>query len=204
MKKIIPFFFLFVFVSCNSPQEDDPKNDSYAFTPDPVSAPATPVAKKDSVIVMPDNNDDPDNKKGYALMETETIGELKYGQSEKKVISVLGEPDEKLKAEFWDGDGSYHRTWKYKTSDVELDFSGNDSLNMNLNSIRINENCSFKTSRNIGIGASYAEVYAAYKNEATGNNEDATFLIAGSIYGGVIFTFQDKKLISVFVGSSAE
>ena len=68
-----------------------------------------------------------------------------------------------------------------------------------------------RTSRGIGVGATRAEVEAAYR-DALGkgrepNEPDATteqLLIVGSVYGGTFFRFEGGKLVSIFVGAGAE
>jgi hypothetical protein len=73
---------------------------------------------------------------------------------------------------------------------------GNQSLNM----ITITKPCELKTKRNIGIGSTYEEVDNAYRKEINPEFSDTETLTAGSIYGGIIFSFQNMRVI----GASAE
>src|ERR1041385_8847036 len=109
MKNLLPVF-IFSFLTACAPQPGskayrDSVNGAAMDTTMNAASP-TPskkgTTKKDSVIVINDDNDDPGNKKGYALMESETIGELKYAQTEQKAISIMGRPDKTEKAEYWD------------------------------------------------------------------------------------------------------
>ncbi|OQB16018.1 MAG: hypothetical protein BWY15_00145 [Firmicutes bacterium ADurb.Bin193] len=142
---------------------------------------------------------------GFELMNSESIGALKIGLSDNDVIKALGEPEEKSEMEIWGADGENHQTWNYKSKGIQLDMIG-DLKNQVINSMSIKSPCDFKTKRGIGIGSSRTDVSAAYKNEI--NNDDPSVnqsvLIAGSVYGGIIFSFENGTLTTIFIGAAAE
>ncbi len=71
--------------------------------------------------------------------------------------------------------------------------------------ISIKTPCDYKTQRGIQIGSRDIEVQLAYKNEINphGSNSEST-IVAGTIYGGVIFGIKDGIVKSIFVGAAAE
>lgn len=141
---------------------------------------------------------------GIRLLEQEKIGGLQIEQKEDKVLSRLGEPDKKSKLTLWGADGLYHQTWTYAKMGVELDMAKKENGVLALNGIDINEPCGFRTSRNISIGSDYMSVLKTYKYAIAPENVHKGILIAGSLYGGIVFRFKDEKVHSIFLGASAE
>jgi hypothetical protein len=69
------------------------------------------------------------------------------------------------------------------------------------------KDCSLATTKGIKIGSSEADVRKAYVSFEDKENASAVqkgSFVAGSIYGGIIFTFKDKKVSSIFFGAAAE
>src|SRR4051812_47329402 len=65
--------------------------------------------------------------------------------------------------------------------------------------------CALETARGIRIGSSIAEVTKAYKKVQDKEQSVAgKSFVAGSIYGGVIFSFKDGKVSQIFIGAAAE
>jgi hypothetical protein len=62
-----------------------------------------------------------------------------------------------------------------------------------------------KTQRGIGIGSREQAVIQAYQHE---KDAEATMptevFVAGSVYGGLMFQFQNDQVISIFLGAGAE
>ena len=65
--------------------------------------------------------------------------------------------------------------------------------------------CKLATSRGIKIGSTEAEVTKAYRDVRNAEQSIAgqTF-VAGSIYGGAIFTIKAGKIVQIFIGAAAE
>jgi orotate phosphoribosyltransferase-like protein len=141
---------------------------------------------------------------GFELMETETIGDLKIGLTTDEVEAIVGEPSETTPFEFWEADGLEHQARVYQNKTIELDFIKLEAGKIVSNSITISEGCKYKTSRNIGIGSTHEEVFQAYKAEIS-TPEMTSTLVAGTIYGGIIFQFSEgSKVNNIFIGSAAE
>ena len=63
--------------------------------------------------------------------------------------------------------------------------------------------CEYKTKQGIGIGSSVKEVQAAYPNQLNPAVND-TKLVAGTVYGGIIFGLDGGVVSSIFIGAAAE
>jgi hypothetical protein len=61
-----------------------------------------------------------------------------------------------------------------------------------------------KTKRNIGIGNSTEEVQIAYKDLINSKSMNNKTIIAGTIYGGVIFKIEKNIVKSIFIGAGGE
>ena len=74
-----------------------------------------------------------------------------------------------------------------------------------VNMISIKSPCDYKTQRGIQIGSSSAEVQRAYKNEI--NPQDSKLpatIVAGTVYGGIIFGLTNGFVTSIFIGAATE
>lgn len=141
---------------------------------------------------------------GSALMETESIGLIKIGSTDKEAAKFLGDSCEKSKPEIYGADGLMHCEWRYIKSGVTLGLVQNEKK-YNICSISISKPCDLKTARGIGIGTQRKDVLKAYEQEinpeASGENSQIT---AGSVYGGIIFDFEKDIVSGIFIGAAAE
>jgi ribose 5-phosphate isomerase len=65
--------------------------------------------------------------------------------------------------------------------------------------------CDLRTWLGIGIGSTYEQTVKAYKDYIDKEMSDKARIVAGSIYGGVIFSFDSKgKVNGIFIGAAAE
>lgn len=138
-------------------------------------------------------------------IDIESFGDIKIGQAHNETIKALGEPDKKSKAIEWEADGLMHEDWTYDKKGLILNMSAEaGSANKTIFSIRAEAPCAFKTRANMGIGNSYTEVQDAYKRDIDASATNKEQITVGSIYGGIIFTFKNEKVTSVFLGAAAE
>jgi len=144
------------------------------------------------------------DKIGFELMGTESFGEIKIGLTANKLIELLQKPDKKSKLIMWGADGQYHQTWYYYQNGIELDIKGKDITNQVVSMITINAPCILKTKRRIGIDSDINDVNHAYKKAIDPTFSDTKAIVAGSIYGGIIFSIENKKVKQIFIGASAE
>ncbi len=133
------------------------------------------------------------------------IGDLSLGMTAKQITDKLGEPGSKSKEEEWGADGWQHQDWDYKTKGISLNMTREkDTSAMEVFSISITSPCQFKTKKNIGIGSAYDVVMKAYALEIDKTASDENVVTVGSLYGGIIIEFKNKKVVRIFVGAAAE
>ena len=140
------------------------------------------------------------------LLAEERIGSLRIGLHEsdlkKSIDCVLERGPETL----WAADGAYHQTWQCPACGLKLGMVSEKRGGMkSIESITLTAPCTMATKRGIRIGSTEQAVRKAYKKDW--NKEDSTqsrSFVAGSIYGGIIFQFQDGKVNRIFLGAAAE
>lgn len=90
---------------------------------------------------------------------------------------------------------------------LKMGSAGDDAAPL-VESIEMVAPSDLRTDRDIGIGSTRGEVEAAYAAEIDRENQEAADggdLVAGSVYGGVIFSFDDSGRVSrIFAGAAAE
>jgi len=140
---------------------------------------------------------------GFDLIEKEAIGFLRCGLDDSEVLRALGEAEEKSESVVWGADGLEHQTWCYKSKGIELDMV-RDEDHQTVNQVKVSAPCKLKTARSIGIGSPRTDVLKAYGNEINEEDSSPDALVAGSVYGGVIFGIEDGRVSSIFIGAAAE
>ena len=142
----------------------------------------------------------------FALLNEERIGNLRIGLTEKDIQKKIHCPLKRGPDELWDSDGSFHQKWEYAECGVTLSMvSEKQGGAKSIESIALIGPSTLSTNRNIRIGSSKKEVIKTYK--PYWNKEDSKLsggFVAGSVYGGLIFTFENNKVISIFLGAAAE
>lgn len=156
----------------------------------------------------PDAPTPPASDEAPDVLSAERFGELKLGLPATLVVAKLGEPQKKGSPEEWGADGRYHHTWSWPDKGLDLDLAGeNKSGPWTLASITAKAPCDLRTSRGVGVGDPRSSVEAAYgKDRAPDAEPDETSFVAGSIFGGVFFTFdpRTKNVTQIFLGAGAE
>jgi len=148
---------------------------------------------------------------GFLLMQSERLGPLRLGLPAGEVLKVLGKPDEQSERSVWAADGAEHQTWRYAARGIVLGMIAEDEgSRQQIDRITVSDPCRYRTTRGIGIGSSRGEVLEAYRNEiapGSGDREEGSrdgMVVAGSLYGGVVFTITRDKVAAVFLGAGAE
>jgi hypothetical protein len=192
MKHFLFPAILILLVSCNSAKNDDTgtdiKNDSSA-----------------NVTAPPDTTATTDLPSGK--IDIESFGDIKLGQLHTETLRTLGEPASKTKAVEWGADGLMHEDWAWKDKGLELNMSSDKNNvpgTLAIFSITAKAPCTFKTKAGVGIGSSYAEVQEAYKRDIKPEENSKEQIVVGSVYGGIIFTFKNERVESIFLGAAAE
>jgi hypothetical protein len=142
-------------------------------------------------------------KIGFALMK-ENMGFLSVGLPDSVVLKKLGDPEKKSAARIWGADGMEHQSWYYQSQGIELDMIQKDNQQI-VDRISIKSPCDYKTQRGIQIGSKEIEVQTAYKTEINPyDSKPDSAIVAGTIYGGIIFGLKNGIVNSIFIGAAAE
>jgi hypothetical protein len=140
---------------------------------------------------------------GFDLMKTEKLGGLGLGSPAGDALSLLGPAEEESPPRVWGADGREHRQWRYPSQGVELGLVAQGGC-LAVDRIAVFAPCGWKTARGIGIGSPESEVRAAYRAELDDKVAVKGRLIAGSVYGGLIFTIEGGAVRAMFLGAAAE
>lgn len=138
--------------------------------------------------------------------EKEQIGQLHLGLAEKAVKQIVPGQPARGPEKLWGADGQYHQEWKYPAAGITLGLvSEKKGGPKSIERITVTSPSKLQTQRGIGIGSTEAEVAKAYG--PFHNAEDSGHFggfIAGSVFGGVMFKFQQGKVSRIFIGAAAE
>jgi len=140
----------------------------------------------------------------HADVTSEPIGPLRLGMTEAKVAKAAGAPSTKQKPTFaGEATSDWEKVWIYPGVVVTFYADTEKGPTWRIRSIEVAANSAWKTKRGIGIGASRARVKKAYARLEDKQAPSEGKFVAGSVYGGVIFTFADDKVADIFVGAAA-
>jgi hypothetical protein len=137
-------------------------------------------------------------------MRDERLGPLRIGMAAEAVRSALGPPASSDGPAPDQVQGGFTWTWRYPERGVELSlWAETRSEPPSVGAIKLREGSSLRTRFGIGVGSSGAEVERAYRAcWAPESTEEQR--VAGSVYGGVVFTMKGNQVAELFVGASAE
>ena len=142
----------------------------------------------------------------FKLMKSEKIGELKLDMTEAQLKQALPGQPAKAADRLWGADGQYHQKWTYAKQGLRLSMvSEKKGAAKTVESIECSARCTLKSARGIGVGSTLADVQKAYAAEF--NKEDSKLpvsFVAGTIYGGVMFSFKGGKVTVMYLGAAAE
>lgn len=144
---------------------------------------------------------------GWALMESESLGSITLRMSESALITLMGEPDSKSETEVWGADGLEHSSWSYASKGLEIGMAKQpDDTEAFIFSLTAMDPCDLATSRGIKLGDSKDAVLSAYKNEIdpSANDDTDSWIIVGSVYGGMGIGIENGAVTYIFIGAAAE
>ena len=139
-------------------------------------------------------------------VEKEALGKLKLGQKAVEVAALVGKPDSKGKEVEWEAIGDWVQEWRFKSQGLTLNMASKSKGGARtVLTIAAMAPCKLATARGIRIGSTIAEVTKAYgKVQDKEQSDSGKTFVAGSVYGGVIFTFSSGKVSQIFIGAAAE
>jgi hypothetical protein len=136
----------------------------------------------------------------------ESMGKLRPDLSEKDVKQIIPGKPSRGPEQLWGADGEYHQEWKYPDGGITLGMvSKKKGGPKSIWSITIISPSTLQTSKGIHIGSTEPEVEEAYgRFRNAEDSKKGEVLVAGSIFGGLIFNFQQGKVSRIFIGAAAE
>ncbi|MBV8634970.1 MAG: hypothetical protein JO002_10805 [Burkholderiaceae bacterium] len=139
------------------------------------------------------------------ISTTERLGTLRLNLPEAEAKQAVACPMTAGKEQKWEADGAYHQEWHFACG-VDLGMmSERKGGKKTVQTIKIHGASTLKTSRGIGLGASEQDVTKAYAKEwSKDESKMPDLFVAGSLYGGVMFTFKEHRVSEIFVGAAAE
>jgi hypothetical protein len=150
------------------------------------------------------------NDDGFKVMLDEKIGEVTVSSTTDEVVQLLGEPKKKGRIQMSEASGDDLQTWSYPAHGLSIEMAIDDRKTGkgSVAAISMKAPATLKTRLGIGIGSTRKEVLDAYgklRDPEFPSGTDEEVFLAGSIYGGVFFTFNKKDKVSeIFVGAGAE
>lgn len=137
----------------------------------------------------------------------ERIGTLHLGMAAAKVGSAVTCPVQKLRERFEAATGEYVQNWRMPACGLEFKMSAPRRKGpQTVAAITVTAPSKLATSRGIHIGSTEAEVQAAYGDvrDEEGMSEAGRNFVVGSIYGGLMFDFENGLVKDMFLGAAAE
>lgn len=161
----------------------------------------------------------------FKVLKAESIGKIRHEQKAADLIKIYGEPKSKGKAEMWEAIGEWVEEWKYPALGVVVKMSSEKKDGpKTVLAVVAGKGCELATAKGIKVGSTRAEVQKAYGDveekvpgegpakpgdpkpatEEKDKKGDEQGFVAGTIYGGVIFSFKDGKVSEILLGAAAE
>ena len=156
-----------------------------------------------------ESNDGDEADDAFALMHAESVGPLKIGMGAAEVEKHVGEPPKRDAREMSPADGAFHQPWSYPDQGLVIVMESVEAKSpQHIGSVRIVAPSTLKTARGITIGSPRGEVlehYGAQRDlDHTDLDGDDPQFVAGSIYGGLVFQFENDAVSEIFLGAAAE
>lgn len=145
---------------------------------------------------------------GDELLARENLGGIKIGMSEKQLAPILGKAVvQKNKPVYEAATGEHIHSWICAGKGLTIRLSSGEKPNgaKTVAAFSASAKCPLATAKGIKIGSTKADVVKAYGSFEDKELAKKDTFIAGSIYGGIIFTFgKDGKVREIFFGAAAE
>lgn len=136
----------------------------------------------------------------------EPVGKLRHGLSAKEIKQLIPGQPARGAEQLQGADGAYHQEWKYAEAGITLGMvSKKKGGPKSIESITLTSPSPLQTSKGIRIGSTEAEVMEAYgRFRNAEDSKKGEVFVAGSVFGGLIFNFEQGKVSQIFLGAAAE
>jgi len=142
----------------------------------------------------------------FALLKAERIGPLRIGLPEGEVARGIACKPRRGPVTRWEADGDSHQEWAYPDCGITLDMIATTPKEAwAIGAITLTRPSPWKTRRGIGIGDTERAVMAAYgRDRSAEDSAPGKNFVAGSVYGGLMLTFEGGRVTRIFLGAAAE
>jgi hypothetical protein len=142
----------------------------------------------------------------FPLLKEERLGELRLGLTKKEVKAKIPCKLKKGQEEYWAATGDFVQKWDYPDCGITLYMSSEGKGGKKtVSAIQVTSPSHLQTKRGIGIGSPEQQVAAVYGDcQDKEMSEAGRTFVAGSVYGGLIFSFENGRVTSIFLGAGAE
>ena len=139
-------------------------------------------------------------------LENEALGKIKLELKATDVTALIGTPESKGKETESDAMGEWVQEWRFKSHGLVLNMSSKSKGGAkSVLTVTATAPCKLATARGIHIGSTIADVTKAYgKVQDKEESISGKTFVAGSIYGGIIFTFTNGPVSQMFIGAAAD
>jgi hypothetical protein len=139
-------------------------------------------------------------------LRAERVGDLALGMDAAAVEKLLGKPDAKTAFEEEGATGDFVQSWTYRSLELELGMAAVDGKGTDngLSNISVGKASSLTLPWGLKIGSTRAEVEKVYGTHFDPDFTDKDKFVAGSVYGGAFYDFEDGKVVGLFLGAGAE
>jgi hypothetical protein len=141
----------------------------------------------------------------FYILHNERIGDFRIGLSAAEFQGDIVCPLKRGPEQLWGADGAYHQEWEYSGCGMTLGMvSEEKGAIKSIESITLTRPSTLTTKRGIGIGSTEQEVMRVYKPYWNREESGHETFVAGSIYGGLMFSLEDGQVTRIFLGAAAE
>ena len=138
-------------------------------------------------------------------MRSELIGDIAIDQESAAVRKRYSIPERTGAVEEMGATGDFEQTWEYADGLTLIMRSTTRSGPQIVGGVIVVAPSTFSTRRGIKIGSDRAAVERAYGDVRDSESEqDSDSFTAGSIYGGLHFSFENDTVTRIFLGAAAE
>jgi hypothetical protein len=154
----------------------------------------------DSTEISNSETDEKYYKLAEKLLNSESIGGVKWNMNYNELISVLGQPDSLSDPQISEDDGENYQVAYYNSKGLNVGLSINSDSTKNISWIDVSDSSDLKTSGQIGIGSTVEQLKTVYKEYLNPDNSYPDYIIAGTEYFGIFFDLKDNKVIRIYFG----
>jgi hypothetical protein len=167
-----------------------PHVESVAARPTPADAPAADAVDPDAA-----GGDSPD----YSFYDDEAIGPLRAKMSDKELIAVLGKPRAKQAPSEEAATGAWVSSWRWAGASA-LMVADTKQGPWHARDVSVTASASYATKRGIHVGSTRAEAERLYPRSPDDQQQDPNVYVVGSVYGGMLFTFEHDRVVAISLG----